>query len=186
MKKVEPLKPKPQVDWDAVERLYRTTLLSVRDIAATHGTKPSTLQSRVRAGRWVRGAVASKRQIVADAQAGVLPGMKPDAAKKAQEKAVEEDLEDMKTGLTAYRRLVRVIQQASDRLDVKDPLLEKKAKTMAETIEKAVDGIRKIRGLDDPSKKALTQDQMNELIADLADEIGTAERPPRPSAATGP
>lgn len=183
MKKIQPLQPRPRVDWEAIERLYRTTLLSVRDIAATHGTKPSTVQSRARAGRWVRGATANKRQILADAQAGVLPGMKPSEAKRSMEKAVAEDMEDMKTGLTGYRRLLNVMQQAADRLQVTDPLAEKKAKVMAETIDKAVDGIRKIRGLDDPSKKALTQEELNELIADIAGEIGSAQRPSDSSAA---
>lgn len=177
MTKIQPLQARPQVDWEAIERLYRTTFLSVRDIAATHGTKPSTVHSRSRVGHWVRGATANKRQIIADAQAGVLPGMKPDVAKKAQEKAIADDLDDMATGLTAYRRLVRVIQQATDRLQVTDPLLEKKAKTMAETIDKAVDGIRKIRGLDDPNKKALPQDELNDLIAEIAGALGSTERP---------
>ncbi|MBI1751871.1 MAG: hypothetical protein HY014_05420 [Acidobacteria bacterium] len=185
MSKVEPLKPKTRVDWEAIERLYRTTFLSLRDIAATHGTKPSTIQSRVRAGRWTRGAVANKRQIVAEAQAGVIPGMKPEATKKAQEKAIAEDLEDMKTGLTGYRRLLNVMQQAADRLQVTDPLVDKKAKVMAETIDKAVDGIRKIRGLDDPNKKALTQDELNELIAEIAGEIGSAQRSDPLSEAAG-
>ena len=171
MTKIEPLTPRPKVDWDAVERLYRTTLMGVREIAATHGTKPSTVQSRARAGRWVRGANASKRQIITDAQAGVLPGMKPDEAKRSQEKAIKEDLEDMQTGLTGYRRLVRVIQQAADRLEVTDPLLEKKAKVMAETIDKAVDGIRKIRGLDDP-KKNLSEDELNAIIAEITGAVG--------------
>ncbi|WP_243301266.1 hypothetical protein [Geothrix oryzisoli] len=185
MAKVQPLQPRPQVDWEAVERLYRTTLVSVRDIAETHGTKPSTVQSRARAGRWTRGAQATKRQIVADAQAGVLPGMKPDEAKRSQEKAITEDLEDMKTGLTGYRRLLTVMQQAADRLQVEDPQAGKKAKVMVETIDKAVDGIRKIRGLDDPTKKALPQDELYELIADLAGEIGPAQRSPGPSEGTG-
>jgi predicted transcriptional regulator len=175
--KIRTLTPRPSVDWEAGERLYTTTLMSVRDIAATLGTKPSTVQSRARAGRWVRGAQATKRQIVADAQAGVLPGMKPDEAKRSQEKAIAEDLEDMKTGLTGYRRLLKVMQQAADQLKMDDPMAEKKAKTMAETIDKAVDGIRKIRGLDDPSKKALPQDELNELIALLADQLGPDQRP---------
>jgi hypothetical protein len=162
-----------------VERLYRTTLMGVREIAATHGTKPSTVQSRARGGRWVRGANASKRQIITDAQAGILPGMKPDEAKRSQEKAIEEDLEDMKTGLTGYRRLVRVMQQAADLLQTTDPLVEKKAKVMAETIDKAVDGIRKIRGLDDP-KKNLSEDELNAIIAEITGAVG--ESHPRPEA----
>lgn len=181
MSRVEPLKTKPQVDWEAIERLYRTTLLSVRDIAATHGTAPSTVQSRARAGRWVRGATATKRQIVADAQAGLLPGMKPDAAKKAQEKAVAEDLEDMQTALLGHRRAMRLMQEALDRLAATDPLVEKKAKTMVETIEKATDGIRKIRGLDDPNKK-LSEDELNAIVEQIH---GVVEGPHAGSAATG-
>jgi hypothetical protein len=111
--------------------------------------------------------------------------MKPGEAKRSQEKAIAEDLADMKTGLTGYRRLLNVMQQAADRLQVTDPLAEKKAKVMAETIDKAVDGIRKIRGLDDPNKKALTQDELNELIAELTGEIGSAQRPDPLSEATG-
>lgn len=180
-KKVVPLEPRRQVDWEAIERLYRTTLMSVRDIAATHGTKPSTIQSRVRAGRWLRGASATKRQVIADAQAGVLPGMKPEDARQFQEKAIAEDLEDMQIGLTGHRRLLRVMQQAADQLKVDDPLVEKKAKVMVETMEKAVDGIRKIRGLDDP-KKTLSEDELNAIIADIT---GAVEAPHARPAATG-
>ena len=173
MTKIQPLTPRPKVDWEAVERLYRTTLMGVREIAATHGTKPSTVQSRARAGRWVRGANASKRQIITDAQAGILPGMKPDEAKRSQEKAIKEDLEDMNVALTGHRRAARLMQQALDMLNITDPLVEKKAKVMVETIEKSVDGIRRIRGLDDP-KKNLTEDETNAIVAQL---LGAAGEP---------
>lgn len=178
--RVQPLQTKPQVDWEAIERLYRTGM-SLRNIGQIHNVPFSTIKYRARLGNWSKGAVATKRQIIAEAQAGVLPGMKPEVVKKSQEKAIAEDLADMATGLTGYRRLLMVMQQAADLLQPTDPLAEKKGKTMAETIEKSVDGIRKIRGLDDP-KKNLSEDELNAIIAEITGAVG--EPHPRPEAAS--
>jgi hypothetical protein len=167
MKKVVPLETRPEVDWGAVERLYRAGRMSVRTIAAKHGTKPSTIISRAKRGGWVQGAQATKRQVVADAMAGVVAGMKPEDVKRSQEKAIAEDLEDMDTGLQTYRTVLKAMRHAADQLGVEDPD-PKTADIIVKTADKAVDGIRKIRGLDDP-KKLLNQEELNAILAELED-----------------
>lgn len=183
MKKVVPLETRPEVDWGAVERLYRAGRMSVRTIAAKHGTKPSTIISRAKRGGWVQGAQATKRQVVADAMAGVRAGMKPEEVKRSQERAIAEDLEDMDTGLQTYRTVLKAMRHAADLLGMEDPD-PKTADVIVKTADKAVDGIRKIRGLDDP-KKPLSQDELNAIIADITGQSGPSGHADAPSAAAG-
>ncbi len=183
MKKVVPLETRPEVDWDAVERLYRAGRMSVRTIAAKHGTAPSTIISRAKRGGWVQGAQATKRQIVADAMAGVVAGLKPQELKRSQEKAIADDLDDMDTGLNTFRTVLKAMRHAADLLGVEDPD-PKVADIIVKTADRAVDGIRKIRGLDDP-KKPLSQDELHAIIADFTGQNGSPSPADPPSEAAG-
>jgi len=162
MKKVVPLETKPEPDWEAIERLYSAGRMSLRDIATKHGVSFSGVRMRAKRCGWVQNPTGTKRQIVADALAGVEKGMKPEEVKRAQNLAAAEDLADMKTGLATYRRVLKAMQLAADLLGADDPD-PKTAKVILETADKAVDGIRKIRGLDDPKKPA-SHEEVDERI----------------------
>lgn len=56
-------------------------------------------------------------------------------------------MRDMRLGLNIYRNVLCAMEVVS--LTVTDP---RDAKTIVEATEKAINGIRLIRGLDDPSK----------------------------------
>lgn len=47
-------KAKTSADWDAVERDYRAGLLSVREIAASHGLSHTAINKRAKAHSWAR------------------------------------------------------------------------------------------------------------------------------------
>jgi hypothetical protein len=166
VKKVQPLATKPPVDWEAVETLYRAGRMSLRDIAKKHGTAASTIKLRAQKGGWVSNATGTKARVVADAMAGVKAGMKPEELKRSREHAAAEDLEDMGVALNTHRRVLRAMETASTLLGA-DPDT-KVAKVIAETTEKAVDGIRRIRGLDTKDKPATSEELDERIKAELA------------------
>jgi hypothetical protein len=62
---VKPLKV--DVDWEAIEGMYRAGLLSVREIARSHGVSHTAIQKRAKADGWARDLTAKVRQQVATA-----------------------------------------------------------------------------------------------------------------------
>jgi hypothetical protein len=62
---VKPLKV--DVDWEAIEGMYRAGLLSVREIARSHGISHTAIQKRAKADGWARDLTAKVRQQVATA-----------------------------------------------------------------------------------------------------------------------
>jgi hypothetical protein len=59
--------PKVDVDWEAIEGMYRAGLLSVREIARLHGISHTAIQKRAKADGWARDLTAKVRQQVATA-----------------------------------------------------------------------------------------------------------------------
>lgn len=45
---------KPRADWEAIERLYRADVLSIREIAAQHGISEGAIRKRAKAEGWER------------------------------------------------------------------------------------------------------------------------------------
>jgi hypothetical protein len=60
---VKPLKV--DADWEAIEGMYRAGLLSVREIARSHGISHTAIQKRAKADGWLRDLTAKVRQQVA-------------------------------------------------------------------------------------------------------------------------
>jgi len=133
-------------DWIAIEGAYRAGVQSLRDIAKRFGTKEGTIRSRAKKHGWVQDATGTKRRIVADGMAGITQEI-TQCAMREIESAAEADLKDMNTGLKIYRHILSAMETAAAR--VEDP---RDAKVITEATEKAINGIRTIRGLDEPSE----------------------------------
>jgi hypothetical protein len=56
---------KVDADWEAIEGMYRAGLLSVREIARSHGISHTAIQKRAKADGWLRDLTAKVRQQVA-------------------------------------------------------------------------------------------------------------------------
>lgn len=64
----EPIKTRAQrsnADWGAIETLYKTTAISVRQIAKDHGVSGPAIAKRAARDKWVRTAVCGAQQIPA-------------------------------------------------------------------------------------------------------------------------
>lgn len=133
-------------DWIAIEGAYRAGVQSLRDIAKRYGTKEGTIRSRAKKNGWVQDATGTKRRIVADGMAGITQDV-TQCAMREIESAAEADLKDMNTGLKIYRHILSAMETAA--AVVEDP---RDAKVITEATEKAINGIRTIRGLDDPTE----------------------------------
>lgn len=132
-------------DWIAIEGAYRAGTQSLREIAKRYGTAEGTIRSRAKKHGWVQDAAGTKRRIVADGMAGITQDV-AQCAMREIESAAEADLKDMNTGLRIYRHILCAMEEASS--TVQDP---RDAKVITEATEKAINGIRTIRGLDAPS-----------------------------------
>ena len=133
-------------DWISIEGAYKAGVQSLRDIAKRYGTKEGTIRSRAKKNGWVQDATGTKRRIVADGMAGITQDV-TQCAMREIESAAEADLKDMNTGLKIYRHILNAMETAAE--VVQDP---REAKVITEATEKAINGIRTIRGLDDPTE----------------------------------
>ena len=148
---------KPTVSIDEVELAYRSTQESVNSLAKRFGMSEPTLRRLVKKNGWIRCAPESKRRVVADAMAGVTKGLTNDEVRQAQENAASEDIADMAQGIRVFRNVLGAMETASQ--SVEDP---RDAKVITEATEKAINGIRNIRGLDDPASD-------NEIVVTFPD-----------------
>ena len=133
---------KPTAD---VELAYRSTQESVNSLAKRFGMSEPTLRRLVKKNGWIRCAPESKRRVVSDAMAGVTKGLTNDEVRQSQEDAASEDIADMAQGIRVFRNVLGAMETASEA--VSDP---RDAKVITEATEKAINGIRTIRGLDEP------------------------------------
>lgn len=70
VKKPEADKPtRTRTDWDAVERDYRATSLTLREIGAKHGVSHVAVMNKAKQREWIRGDLA---KVVRDATAAAL------------------------------------------------------------------------------------------------------------------
>lgn len=146
-------------DWAAIEKAYKTSHDSTYLLAERFGASEATIRRKAKQFGWVRCASEDKRQVVSDALAGVTPGLTPDALRHAQAMEAATDILDMRTGIKVFRNLLVAMDKASETLikegNWPDP---RDAKTIAEATEKAISGIRTIRGLNPEPPAPPTQD----------------------------
>lgn len=133
-------------DWTVIEGAYRAGVLSLRAIASKHDITEGAIRARAKKHGWIQDAAGTKRRIVADRQAGITQEVAQDVMRNIQD-AAEADTRDMNTGLSIYRNILDAMDGAAKR--VEDP---REAKVITEATEKAINGIRTIRGLDEPEK----------------------------------
>lgn len=134
-----------KTDWLAIEGHYRAGQRALRDIAAEFGITEGAIRARAKKLGWTRDAAGTKRRMVADRMAGVTQDVAQNVMRNI-ETAAEEDARDMQTGLDIYRNVLQSMKEAA--ATVTDP---REAKVITEATEKAINGIRTIRGLDDPA-----------------------------------
>lgn len=133
-------------DWIAIEGDFRVGSKSLRLMASEHGTSEGTIRRKAKKEGWVRDPTGTKRHMVAARLAGVTQGSTQCVMRQIEDEATQ-DVRDMRDGLTVYRNILTGMVVASEAIT--DP---RDAKVVAEATEKAINGIRTIRGLDDPSK----------------------------------
>ena len=148
-------------DWIALEGDYRAGAKSLRAMADQYGVPESSIRRIAKKKGWIRDATGTKRRIVADRLAGVAQNAAQCAMRQIESEA-DLDVDDMQQGLIGYRNILRAMVIASDQ--VEEP---RDAKVIAEALDKAVAGIRTIRGLDDP-KNSKFEDIDAEIEAELA------------------
>lgn len=131
-------------DWTSIEGHYRAGQRALRDIGAEFAITEGAIRARAKKLGWTRNAADTKRRMVADRMAGVTQEVSQDVMRNIQT-AAEEDAKDMQTGLDIYRNVLQAMRAAAETVvDAKD------AKVITEATEKAINGIRTIRGLDEP------------------------------------
>ena len=144
-----------EVDWIAIEGLYRAGQKSLRAIAAECGVTEGAIRARAKKLGWVQDASGTKRRLVADRLSGIAPGVTQCAMRNIESEA-DQDVADMTLGLKGARA---ILQCAVDSVGLQgvhvtpsgklELVLEPKdQKILSECIRINVDTIRRIRGLD--------------------------------------
>lgn len=169
LKKSQPRRPrmkgaqKTKADWIAIEGQYRAGTASVRAIAAEHRISEATIRKTAKQYGWLRDPQGAKRELVKAqiSTLGALGTINKDECHRALEVEANADVEDMKRGIQVFRNLLAAMLEASQSVaSVLD------AKNIAEATTKAIDGIRKIRGLDDvvPTISTISYEESNAII----------------------
>lgn len=136
--------PAKQTDWVAIEGLYRADARrSIRSIADEYGVTEGAVRARAKKHGWTRDPQSTKRELVRAAMSGASHGVTHGEVRNLIESEADRDVADMQAGLYLFRKSLR-------RLDAMLDLSEeaKDIKVIVESAKIAVDGIRRIRGLD--------------------------------------
>jgi len=134
------------VDWIAIEGHYLGGSRSIRAIADEHGVSETAIRKRATKFGWTRDIAGAKREAVKAALAG---GSRPGSqfALRTKDEEAAQDVQDMEQGVRIYRNVLAKMEAQS--VMIAGPI---DAKVIVEATTKAIDGIRKIRGLDDPDR----------------------------------
>ncbi len=155
-------KPASQYNFADAETDYRNGSMSVQAIARKHSIPEPTLRRAAKQRGWIRGFALAKRNMVADAMAGVdVTNVRTiDELRQNQLLAASQDVADMNSCLAVARgciaALLVMVPGADNARDIK---------VITEANKNAVDTIRRIRGLDDAP--ASTADAVTTLIESI-------------------
>lgn len=150
-----------KTDWISIEGEYRAGVATLRDIAGRHGITEGAIRKRAKTHGWTRDPSGTKRQIVRTAMAGGTQNGTLVALHTIQA-AAELDIEDMQRALRINRQCLISLEVASE--TVTEP---REIKVIVEAASAAVESIRRIRGLDEPSNTL----QQQVTAAELAEAV---------------
>lgn len=136
-------------DWIAIEGEYRAGQRSLRDIADEHGITEGAIRHRAKKNGWVRNPSEVVREKVKAHFSGI--GTTQDATQYALRKideAVSSSIAYLEKG---EANAARILDRVAEMLEVvSDP---KDLKTLNDANAGAIDTIRRIRQLDDPTER---------------------------------
>ena len=152
--------------------------MPIRDIAREIGVTEGAVRARAKREGWgPRNAPERKRALVASAAAGITQKITQDVRTSDSEKAIsaaaDEDIADMALALSVGRKLLlrcaELLDMTAEGEDGKPVAVlgPKDLNQVAGTWRSAVDGIRKIRGLDEPEKEDNRESPIDRLARSL-------------------
>lgn len=168
--------------WGHARSLWITTNLPTTRIAEEIGVTEGAVRIRAKREAWgPRNAPEQKRALVASAAAGITKSITTIVPRTEAEKAIsaaaDEDIADMALALSVGRKLLlrcaELLDMTAEGEDGPIAALgPKDLNQVAGTWRSAVDGIRKIRGLDEPnSGKGGEEDSLPSTVSALADRL---------------
>jgi hypothetical protein len=163
-------RPNKDVDWVAVEGVYRAGSESVRAIAERHGVTEAAIRQRAKKYGWTRDAAGTKREIVRAHFAGVTSQITSQEIVRSIEDAARQDIEDNERGVRIARLALMSLERAVE--TVVEP---KEIKVIIEATSSAIDTIRRIRGLEDPVPSvndATSDEKTSEVAAKIRAQLG--------------
>lgn len=164
--------------WGHARSLWITTNLPTTHIAEEIGVTEGAVRIRAKREGWgPRNAPEQKRALVASAAAGITKSITTIVPRTEAEKAIsaaaDEDIADMVLALSVGRKLLlrcaELLDMTAEGEDGKlvAVLGPKDLNQVAGTWRSAVDGIRKIRGLDEPEKEVNRESPLDRLARSL-------------------
>jgi hypothetical protein len=126
----QPLSPKREVDWEAVEREYRAGQLSVSEIGRLHGVSHTAINKRAKRVGWTRNLAAKVREeisarLVSDEVSTEASHETVKAAAERVVQLVREHRRDIREGREAVSALVTELREATrGRNDIEEMISE--------------------------------------------------------------
>jgi predicted transcriptional regulator len=152
------------LDWTAIKGHYLAGQRSVRSIAAEFGITDTAIRKRAKAAGWVRDAAGTKREIVRRAMAGSRESSQ--FAAQTIEAAAAQDIADLERGLRIHRHCLMALEQSAETCT--EP---REVKVIVDAAGAAIDAIRRIRGLEDPSGRQANDNDDEGRAAAIADRL---------------
>ena len=134
-------------NWLSIEGEFRAGIESNRCIAERYGVTEGAIRKRAKNHGWMKDPSGLKRERVKAQLALSTQGGTREGARQAEESiqsAVREDIDDMERGLRVYRTALGKCEEMLGGCDSPRDL-----KIAIDAATGAVNGIRKIRGLDE-------------------------------------
>ncbi len=111
-------KPRPRTDWEPIERDYRAGVLSIREIAKSHGVSDTAVRKKAFADGWSRDLSARvSSQAMADLVRGELRTANPKTEQEIVDAAAATVVSVVREHRTNIQRFNRIALALLDELD---------------------------------------------------------------------
>ena len=137
---------KKKIDWVAIEGAYRTGVMPLRAIAEKYGCSEGLIRQYAKREGWLQDPEGKKREYVKSLMSGISTQTPTQRVNATLTREAEQDASDMGDSLALARKCISKLSTMVDATD--NP---KDVKIVAEANKIAMETIRRIRGLDDPT-----------------------------------
>lgn len=136
--------------WADIHAAWIGTDKPIRELAREHGVADTAIRKRAESEAWgPRNANGRKREMVASSLAGISQSSQRSSQREDPEPAFQAEVDaDIEVQRFAGKLFVKILRRADSMVD--EATDAKEVNALADASRKALDGYRRVRGLDEP------------------------------------